>query len=59
MFASLLIMIQIDECIKKTKSGNQSGGKIKYVLSKHIQTNIFDPMNDLRQVKRYKNYHTH
>ena len=36
--------------LQKDKGGDQSGGKTKYVLLKHIQTNIFDQMNDLHRV---------
>ena len=38
------------------EDGRQASGRkeMKYVLSEHIQINIINQMNDLRQVWRYK-----
>ena len=47
----MYINIQIrGEPVHKRQWFDPSGGKIKYVLLKHIQTNIFDHINDLHQV---------
>jgi len=60
MYASTCMYVCMYACMyvcmkNKDKSGNQSGRKIKYVLLKHIQTNIFDQLNDLPQVQLIEN----
>ena len=40
--------------VEKRQKRKPKWRKIKYVLLKHIQTNIFDQFNDLHQVQKYK-----